>query len=287
MLNVGIIGITEILEPHVKRLQKNKNINVIGKTSVGTSAQLNGFHFSIPEFNRVELIERSDVLLIDNSSPIPFDTLSDIIKKSKHIFVTEYLNITTAECGQLVKLAHESGSVVQVINPFYYMPAIQWLNNTISKPLFLDISKSVADTTLHEAIFPLLLMLVETTGISTKKVGGIIFNSDKKEIDFANVRLEFGDASVVNINFGKQISVNKFKIKGVAKNQVISLNFENDVFLLNQMPIDFSDFLSTNEFDRFVESAQNQSQSKSNFEDYYNTMQLVDSIEKKFIQFID
>ena len=66
MLNVGLIGNTEILEPFVKRLRENKNINIIGKASVGTSSQLNSFHFSIPEFNKVELIERADVIIMDN-----------------------------------------------------------------------------------------------------------------------------------------------------------------------------------------------------------------------------
>ena len=65
MLNVGLIGNTEILEPYVTTIKKNAEINVIGKASIGTSAQLNSFHFSIPEFNRVELIERADVILMD------------------------------------------------------------------------------------------------------------------------------------------------------------------------------------------------------------------------------
>lgn len=43
MLNIGLIGNTEILEPFVKRLRENKNINVIGKASVGTSSSLTAF----------------------------------------------------------------------------------------------------------------------------------------------------------------------------------------------------------------------------------------------------
>ena len=67
MLNVGLIGNTEILEPFVIRFKENKNINVIGKASVGATAQMNSFHFSIPEFNRVELNEREDVIIMDTS----------------------------------------------------------------------------------------------------------------------------------------------------------------------------------------------------------------------------
>jgi len=80
MLNVGLIGNSDILEPFVKSLRENKNINIIGKATVGISERLDSFQFSIPELNRIELIERADVLVIDNSSLLPFKILSDIVK---------------------------------------------------------------------------------------------------------------------------------------------------------------------------------------------------------------
>ena len=286
MLNVGIIGNTEVLEPHVKRIQKNKIINIIGKASVGTSTQLNGFHFSIPEFNKVELIERADVFLIDNSSLLPFDILCDIVKKSKHIFITEYLNITTVECAELIKLATESGSIVQVFNPIYYTPAIQWLNKNKTMPIFLDISKYTTEVTFRETLFPLLLMLAEITGISSKKVGTTAFGSTQNETNFANIRLEYGDSSVVNINFGNQLLVDKFKIKAFSKGKTISLDFNEEIFLSDKTVINFSDEFTVNEFDKFIESIQNQSPKINSLDDYHSAIQLVETIEKKIFQII-
>ncbi len=286
MLNVGIIGNTEVLEPHVKQFQKNKSINVIGKASVGTSQELNGFHFSIPEFNKVELIERADIFIIDNSSLLPFEILSNIIKKSKHIFLIEYLNITIDECAELVKLAAESGSVVQVINPVCYTPAIQWLNKNVTLPLFFDISKNVSEATFRETLFPLLLMLTDITGISTKKVGATYFESEHTETSFTNIRLDFSDASVVDMNLTTHTSVNKFNIEIFSKNQFFSFDFKEEVFLLNNSPINFSDDLVVNEYNLFVESIQNQSQTTNNLEEYHTAMQLVETIEKKIAQFV-
>lgn len=286
MLNIGIIGNTEVLEPHVKRIQKNKNINVIGKASVGTSAQLNGFHFSIPELNRVELIERADILLVDNSSRLAFEMLCGIVKKSKHIFTTEYLNISVDECEQLVKLANESGSVVQVTNPHFYSPQIKWLNDNITAPLFLNISRHVTETIFSDALYPLLLMLLKITGVAPKKIGVSAFKSENSEITFSNIRLEFNNASVVNINLGNQVLVDEFKIEVYSENQSISLNFNNEIFLLNDNPIDFKDYSAINEYDIFIDSIQNKTLISSSFEDYHVAMQLVDSIEKKIAQFI-
>ena len=285
MLNIGIIGITEVLEPHVKRIQKNKNVNVIGKASVGTSEQLNGFHFSIPEFNRIELIERADVLLVDNSSLLPFNMLCDIVKKSKHIFATEYLKLTVDECKQLVKLANESGSVFQVSNSFYYTPAVQWLNNNISFPLYLDVSKFADNSNLHETLYPLFLMLEDITGISPKKVGVTAFESSQNEISFTNIRLEFGDASVVNLNYGNQFSLDKFIVKGYSKDKYISLDFNKKIYLYNNSKIDFSNYLSINEFDSFIKAIGDGTSKSSNIENFLAAIQLVNSIEKKIKQF--
>jgi len=287
MLNIGIFGNTELLEPHVKRVQKNSNVNIIGKASVGTNTQSTGFHYSIPEFNRVELIERADILLIDNSSPLPFKTLFEMVKKSKHIFTTEYLKLSPDECEELIKLSNESQSIIQVINPFFFTPAIQWINNNFSSPLFLEISKYSANSSIRDILFPLLMMLIKLTGLTPKKVNVSAFLSETKEIDFANIRLKFNNTSVVNINFGNKLPEEQFKIDAFAKNQAVLFNFKTKTFLLNENPIRFQDKCRVNEFDFFIDSIQNKNKNNSNFDDYMAATQLVEYIEKKFAQLID
>jgi len=285
MLNIGLIGNTEILEPFVKRLRENKNINVIGKASVGSHSQLNSFHFSIPEFNRVELIERSDVIIMDNSSLLPFKVLTEIVKKSKHVFTAGYLNLTIDECTQIVKLANESGSVIQVSNPYFFTPAIQWLNNNISSPVYLDVLDFTDSNNHDNLLYPIILMLLEITSISPKKVGAVTFNSNPNKSDFTNVRLEFGDASVVNISYGTLESLEEFKIRVYSRNQFITLNFTRNNYVCNNNPIDLSGFETISEIDYFVDTIQNKTRKKSCLEDYLIAMYLVQKINKKITQF--
>lgn len=285
MLNVGLIGNTEILEPFVKRLRENKNINVIGKASVGSSSQMNSFHFSIPEFNRVEVIERADVLIIDNSSSMPAKILTEIVKKSKHAFIADYLNLTIDECAQIVKLANESGSVVQVSNPYFFLPQIKWLNNQISSPVYLDIQDFTRANINGNVLYPIILMLLDLTGISPKKVGAVTFNSSPNKTDFTNVRLEFGDASVVNISYGSLDSLEEFKIRVYSRNQFVHMNFTRNTSVCNNNPIDLSAFENANEFDYFIDTIQNKIKKKSCLEDYLIAMSLVNKIDKKITQF--
>ena len=285
MLNVGLIGNTEILEPFVKRFRENKNINVIGKASVGSSSQLNSFHFTIPEFNKVELIERADVLIIDNSSLMPFKILSEIVKKSKHAFTAGYLNLTIDECTQIVKLANESGSVVQVSNPYFFTPQVQWLSNNISTPVYLDILDFTKENIHENLLYPIILMLLELTGISPKKVGAVTFNSNPNKSDFTNVRLEFGDASIVNISYGSLESLEEFKLRVYSRNKFINMNFSRNTFICNNNPIELSAYEKVNEFDFFIDTIQNKTKKKSCIEDYLIAMYLVQKINKKITQF--
>ena len=285
MLNVGLIGNTEILEPFVKSFRENKNINVIGKTSVGTTSQMNSFHFSIPEFNRVELIERADLIIMDNSSLMPFKVLTEIVKKSKHVFMAGYLDLTIDECTQIVKLTNESGSVVQVSNPLFFKPAVQWLNNNILSPVYVDILDFTKINNNENLLYPIILMLIELTGISPKKVGAVTFNSNTNQSDFTNVRLEFGDASVVNISYGSLESLEEFKIRVFSRNQFINMNFTRDTSICNNNPVDLSAYSNSNEFDYFIETIQNKTKKKSCIEDYLIAMNLVQKINKKITQF--
>ena len=285
MLNVGLIGNTEILEPFVKRLKENKSVNIVGKASIGSSAKLDSFHFTLPEFNRIELIERADVLILDNSSSMPFKILSEIVKKSKHAFTTEYLNLTIDECTQLVKLANESGSVVQVSNPYYFTPQIQWLNNNISTPVFLDILDFTKTKDNNKLLYHIILALIDITGISPKKVGAVTFNSDSNNSAFTNVRLEFGDASVVNISYGLLESLEEFKLRVFSKNNFLSFNFSRNTFICNNQQVDLSEFEKVSEFNYFIDTIEGKAKKKSCLEDYLIAMYLVQKINKKITQF--
>ncbi|WP_319272885.1 hypothetical protein [uncultured Draconibacterium sp.] len=284
MLNVGLIGNTGILEPFVLEIKKNTQINIIGKASVGSSEELTGFHYSIPEFNRVELIERADVIIMDNSTPMPFKFMREIIKKSKHIFCAEYPDLTIDECTELNKLINESRSVVQVTNPYFFSPAIQWVNKNIKTPAFIDYSNFERDVTEKKSLYPMLLMLLGVTGISPKKIGAITFPGFNNS-EFTNVRLEFGDASVVNLNFGKLESLKNFKVRIYSDNQFATFNFSKEKFLSDNKTIEFDDDCLINELDIFIQAIEGKIKKISTLDDYLIAMHVAQKINKKIAQF--
>ena len=285
MLEVGLIGKTETLEPYVKRIQRNPNINIIGKASIGADVSLNSFHYTIPEINKIELIERADVILTDNSSKLPFPLLCDIIKKSKHVFTAEYLNLTVDECTQLIKLAKESDSVIQVTNPLYFSPAIQWLSRHLITPAYIDISYISTEVITDSTLISLLLMLFGTTGTSPKNIDAVTFSSRQTNSNFNNVRLEFGDASVVSLNYGNMPQFNKFKIKVYSSDQFVTFDLIDETYLNNNIPFTPDTVHAVNELDCFVNAILKKQKQQSSMEDYLTVIHAVQKINKKILQF--
>ncbi len=284
MLNIGLIGNSEILEPFVTTIKQNSLVNVIGKASIGRSAQLNSFHFSIPEFNRLEVIERADIILMDNSTPMPYKFMRDIVRKSKHIFCVDYPDLSIDECTELNKLINESGSRVQVTNPYFFSAAVQWMNKNISMPAFIDYSSFEQDAGKKKSLYPMLLMLLGTTGISPKKIGAVNFPGFNNS-EFTNVRLEFNDASVVNLNFGNLESLKNFKVRIYSDNQFATFNFTKEKFLCDNKPIDFEEFTRENELEFFIDTIVGKAKPISTLEDYLIAMHVAQKISKKIAQF--
>ncbi len=161
---------------------------------------------------------------------------------------------------------------------------MQWLGNNISSPVFLDIT-DFTESNQENLLYPIILMLLDITGISPKKVGAVTFNSSPNKSDFTNVRLEYGDASVVNISYGSLESLEEFKVRIYSKNNFISLNFTRGNFVCNNQPIDLSVYENANETDYFVETIMNKARRKSTLEDYLIAMYLSQKINKKIAQF--
>jgi predicted dehydrogenase len=221
---------------------------------------------------------------MDNSTPMPFKFMREIVKKSKHIFCAEYPELSIDECTELNKLINESRSVVQVSNPYFFSPAIQWMKDNMKTPAFIDYSNFEEDALDKKTLFPMLLMLLGSTGISPKKIGAITFPgyNDSK---ITNVRLEFNDASVVNLNFGSLESLKNFKVRIYSDNQFARFNFTKNRYFCDNQPLDLDKYSETAELDTFIDSINQKTKKLSTLEDYLIAMHVAQKINRKIAQF--
>lgn len=276
MLNLGLIGDIQLLEPFTKKAQELREIHITGKSSVGT--QPGNFRVSMPEFNRIELIERSDALLINRFSLLPFQILCDMVKKSKHFFATSYPNLNADECNHLTKLATEAQTIIQIANPFYYFPAVQWLSANIKQPSLIEVSYFKNEPLEANLLIQLLLMLKDAAGVSPRKVSAVSFHSAPADSEINNLYMDFGNGTVATINFGKISERNEFKIKTYAKNQFTNFDLIRNHYTCNNSPVDLSALKKISETDDFLQSVLQKKQKTTNLEDYSSVIQTIQKV---------
>ena len=281
MLNLGLIGDIHILEPFTTRAHEHPEVHITGKSSVGTHPLPGSFRLSAPEFNRIELIERSDVLMINRFSLLPFQMLCDMVKKTKHIFAASYPKLTVEECSQLAKLAQEAQTIIQITNPFYYFPAMQWLNKNIKKPVFINVNYFRNEMPGPDTLFQLLLMLKSVTSSIPKKTSAATFQNKPGNSIFNNFQLEYNDGTKVSVSYGKTDSPETFNIKTFASDQFGRFDFLNKEFFINKSPLDLSPLENENETDSFLNAIIQKKQSSTSLEDYLSVIQSVQAIQAK------
>jgi len=274
-----------MLEPFTKRAQEHPQIHIAGKSSVGTQPLQGSSRISAPEFNRIELIERSDALLINRFSLLPFQLICDIVKKSKHFFAASYPELTAEECSQILKLRNEAQTVIQVINPFYYLPALQWLNENLRKPAFVEVTCFNEDAPSTEMLIKLLLMLKSITRHTPKKTGAVSFRSEPVNSTFSSCLLEYSDGTLVKINFGNAGRENEFQVKTFARNQFVSINALEEKAACNNLTVDLAPFKKKNETNAFIQSIIQNRPPETGMEDYCSVVQTAKTILAKLDQF--
>ncbi len=286
MLNLGLIGDIQLLEPYIKKAQDNPEIFISGKSSVGTHFHATNIHLSAPEFNRIELVERSDVLLINHFSLLPFQMLCDMVKKSKHFFAASYPDLSLSECNMLNELATEAKTVIQIANPFYYLPAVKWLNNNIRHPAVININYFHPEFQEEELVLKLLLMMKDITGFNPKRTEALLFESAPAESVLNIVSLEFSNGTRATFNYGKMRDKTEFNIKTYSKNQFTELDFTKNLFLNNDTVISFDETETQNEIDSFADSVTNEKQKNiTGIEDYSSVLQIVQLIKARIDNF--
>jgi hypothetical protein len=283
MLSIGLIGEIKFLVPYIQRIQKNPEIHVVGKSSIGTKMFMDDLYYPIPEFNRIELIERCDILLVNHFSILPYNLIRNAIKKSTHIFAADYPPFSNEECEELIKLSGEAQAVFQVKNPLFHEPSVRWLNDNIKAPAFLDISFFKEDYQVTDRLTDILLMLNIITDTSPKKIDAISFQSPRVKAEFNNLRLDYGNAEIVNLNFGKQ-HTDEFIIKAYSKGKTTFLNFKNQTFICNNSPIELTQY-SSNEFDIFIDNIMNKKQPVTGIDNYLSVLRTINHINTKLAQF--
>ena len=273
------------MEPYIQKAQKHPEVHTTGKSSVGTTPLPASFRLQAPEFNRIELIERSDVLFINRFSLLPYKLVCDMVKKSKHVFAASYPDLTTSEISNLVKLATEARSVIQIVNPYYYLPGMQWLVKKQKKTAYIQVSYFNNDALSKNNLLQLLLMLKDFTGTTPRKTAAVMYCSTHANAIYQNLQLDYNDGSTININLGTNNDHPRFQVNLYMQDYFAEFNFIKKEYIVNNQTIDPQINETADETNDFLNAVIQKRKAVTDLENYSDALQVFNNIQEKLDRF--
>jgi len=280
MLNIGLIGKISSIDQQIVALNKYPDIMIQGKSSVGIKTQASDFGYSIPEYNRIELIERVDAIFIDDASLIPYTLLRDTIKRGKHFFFAGLPNFTTEQCAELSKIIDEAGTVVQVKNPLFFNTPIQFIAAETTSPAYFEFeactkNKSAENFNLTEVF----MLALKISGRAPKKIRQLYCGGSEDIFTFHNIRIEFADSSLFTLNIYTSCENEKTELKAISENNLFEYNFLAGTLKTKGAAANVKIQGTAKEYESFFKSVIKRQPPVTGINDYLTALKIADGIK--------
>lgn len=236
MLKIGLYGVGHLGKFHLNNWKEIPGVDLVGFYDPhDDTAQEVSEKYQLPRFLDPDaLMDACDAIDVVTPTNHHFHWCEKAIKKGKHVFVEKPLAHTMEEARQLVKLAEESGSKVQVGHVERFNPAFLALNGVALNPMFIEVHRLaqfnprgtevsvILDLMIHDIDIVLSIVKSDVKSISASGVGVMT-----ETPDIANVRIEFHNGCVANLT-SSRISMKKMrKMRLFQKDAYIGIDFLN------------------------------------------------------------
>ena len=153
--------------------------------------------FSSPEI--IPLI--CDLLIVIDPKFCTFDYLSFAIRSGCHLFLSDKLTLTTEERKQLIHLASEGKTYIQIQNDFLFHPFQEKIRSQTNRTCFIEASQSVPaiPDRLHDLLLNNLLMILRAAGSPVHKLNVFCGTIPSQQPDVLNIHLNFKNGSVATL----------------------------------------------------------------------------------------
>ena len=186
-------------------------------TSIETSRKIAQKHRLRVFASVAEAIEQADALSIVTPTTSHFQLAKEALTKGKHVLVEKPMTDNAAEATELVQLARQNNSVLQVGHIERFNPVFKYLETVATHPRFIETHRLspfparstdigvVLDLMIHD--LDVVLAFVNSPVTAVDAVGIPVLS---KSEDIANARLRFANGCVANLT-ASRISPEKMR----------------------------------------------------------------------------
>jgi hypothetical protein len=153
--------------------------------------------FSSPEI--IPMI--CDVLVVLDHEFCRFDYLSTAIRNGCHLFLSDKLNLNKEERKQLILLAKEGGTHIQIQNDFLFQPLHKKIITRNKRTSYIEIKQSVQSgpDNLKEALLNNLLLILKIAGAPVSKMNVFCGTAPSRQPDIHNIHINFTNGSTASL----------------------------------------------------------------------------------------
>ncbi|MBU0674665.1 MAG: Gfo/Idh/MocA family oxidoreductase [Proteobacteria bacterium] len=233
-VRVGVIGVGYLGKFHAQKYAAMPGVDFIGVTDANpdTARKVAAEHgvMAFPDYH--QLLRETDAVSVVVPTSLHFDVARDCLNSGTHVMLEKPMTTTVEEADELIRLADQNGSILQVGHLERFNPAVMALDQFITTPLFIESHRIhvfknraldvdvVLDLMIHD--IDLILNIVKSPIQTIHTVGLPVVTHTT---DIANARLIFENGCTANITVSRISQENIRRLRIFQPNSFISVDY--------------------------------------------------------------
>lgn len=233
MIKLGIVGANESSRKHLQCILEMEEFECSGLFDHNTeNAEKFCKEYGIPFFEDYnQLLSASDAVDIQTPVGMHFRYASTAITNSTHVLLSGLISEDIREARHINELAIEAQVNVKVLHHDKLHPEMKTLKRIAKKPVYIECNRfqnKVLSISNDSIIFGALMNDIELLShLVNSKVRKVSTNATRiynDFVDFVNVRLDFENGCVANMNCGNFENGENSSIRIFQRNECIKLD---------------------------------------------------------------
>ena len=232
-LKVGVVGVGYLGRFHALIYSRMDSVELVGvndrnpeqaatvAAEAGTSAMSLG-----------DMVEQCDAVSIVVPTSLHLEIARPFLEKGVHMLLEKPIEADVAKAEEIVRLAKESGTTLQIGHLERYNAGILALAERIENPRFIEAQRMggfkaratdvdvISDLMIHD--IDIILSLVNSELVSISASGTSVLTD---HIDIANARLEFANGAAANVTASRVSREDSRRIRVFEPQHYLSLDF--------------------------------------------------------------
>ena len=232
-LKVGVVGVGYLGRFHALIYSRMDSVELVGvNDSNPEQASAVAAEAGTGSLSVTELVEQCDAVSIVVPTSLHLEIARPFLEKGVHMLLEKPIEADVAKAEEIVRLASESGTTLQIGHLERYNAGILALAERIENPRFIEAQRMggfkaratdvdvISDLMIHD--IDIILSLVDSELVSISASGTSVLTD---HIDIANARLEFANGAAANVTASRVSREDSRRIRVFEPQHYLSLDF--------------------------------------------------------------